>query len=66
MSIRLKITTFRDSSYASNGHVFLISGTWITEYLNEVEAFPYIQHDNVHCAECDGFLGKNRNFGRGE
>ena len=41
------------SSYAANGHVWLLAGTWIGPYLDELEAFPYGGHDD----QVDGSSG---------
>jgi predicted phage terminase large subunit-like protein len=41
------------ASYAANGHVWLINGVWLNDYLNEVEAFPYSKHDD----QVDGSSG---------
>lgn len=34
------------SSYAANGHVWLMQGAWHTPYLDELEAFPFGEHED--------------------
>lgn len=43
------------SSMAANGHVWLLNGQWQTEYLDELEAFPFGSHDDQTDASSGAF-----------
>lgn len=49
----LRATPF--STYAANGNVWLIQGPWITPYLDEVESFPDVEHDDQVDASSGAF-----------
>ena len=52
------------SSYAANGNIYLLNGLWQTDLLDELEAFPYGEHDDQVDA-CSGAFQKLARFSLG-